>query len=115
MMNQEMAEDILNMLVDWEVVDKNDPDYQLFQNDIAAYLTKAASLSQAMIDRQARALANLRGAAGVVIEQAELDAATRSPYGLGAQFDFYEVSLTGQQVEALREALAAGGGKASDE
>lgn len=104
---QKMAEDILKMLVGWEVVDKNDPDYQLFTQDIVSYLSKAASLSEAMIDQQARALAALREAVKPVIDQADLDAATRSPYGLGAQFNFYEVTLTGPQVDALRAALEA--------
>lgn len=58
------------------------------------------------VERLQAAQAGLVAAAQAVIEAADLDAATRPHGGLSDQFNFYEVVLTGDQVEALRAALA---------
>lgn len=56
-----------------------------------------------------RALAVLRESAGVVIEQADRDAAIGLGRSQFSRLDLYEVVLTSEQVEALRVALAEGG------
>lgn len=54
------------------------------------------------LQAQSRALV---AAVRPVIEQADLDAATRPKGGLANYYGFYEVVLTNNQVEALRMAM----------
>lgn len=54
------------------------------------------------LEAQNRALVE---AMRLVIEQADLDAATRPKGGLANYYGFYEIVLTNNQVEALRMAM----------